>query len=208
VSGDFYRRHGKRALDLALVVAAAPLLAPIALVVAVGVRLSLGNPVLFRQERPGLDGRLFILHKFRTMTAETDADGRPLPDGRRLTRFGRFLRRSSLDELPELMNVLRGEMSLVGPRPLLPQYLGRYDAEQARRHRVRPGITGWAQVRGRNALSWPAKLAYDVWYVDHVSLLLDLRILLETVLMVVRGGGVSASGHDTMPEFQGDERRT
>ena len=206
MNSDFYRRHGKRALDLVLVVVAAPVLLPLSIAVASAVRLVLGRPVLFRQERPGLDGRLFTLYKFRTMTRQTDAAGRPLSDGQRLTRFGRLLRRTSLDELPELVNVLRGEMSLVGPRPLLPQYLDRYDSEQARRHDVRPGATGWAQVRGRNALSWPAKLAFDVWYVDHVSLLLDLRILVETIVQVISGSGVSATGHDTMPEFRGDER--
>jgi len=200
---SLYRRHGKRLLDLALTLPALAVLALPVLSLAAMVRLRLGSPVLFRQSRPGRHGEIFTLLKFRTMTDETDAAGDLLPDAQRLTRFGRFLRRSSLDELPELINVLRGDMSLVGPRPLLVEYLERYTATQARRHEVRPGITGWAQVNGRNALSWEDKFALDVDYVERVSLALDLKILAQTVLMVLRGVGVSAAGHSTMPEFRG-----
>ena len=202
-----YRRFGKRAADLAGAALGLILTAPVALAVAVAVRLSLGRPVLYRQLRPGLGGRPFALWKFRTMRQSTDAAGRPLPDADRLGRFGRWLRRTSLDELPELVNVLRGEMSLVGPRPLLMEYLPRYDAVQARRHEVRPGITGWAQVHGRNAVAWEERFALDVWYVDHLSARLDLRILARTVAQVLRGRGVSARGHATMPRFgeEGEE---
>jgi lipopolysaccharide/colanic/teichoic acid biosynthesis glycosyltransferase len=171
--------------------------------VAVAIRVRMGSPVLFRQDRPGLQGRPFRLAKFRTMRAAAGPTGRPLPDGERLTALGRFLRASSLDELPQLWNVLAGDLSLVGPRPLLMQYLARYSPEQARRHEVRPGITGWAQVNGRNALSWEEKFALDVWYVDHWSLALDLRILALTALQVLRRSGISREGYATMPEFMG-----
>ena len=167
------------------------------------VRLNLGRPVFFRQPRPGRQGRVFELIKFRTMTQARDAQGHLLPDAQRLTRFGRWLRSTSLDELPEVLNVLRGEMSLVGPRPLLVQYLDRYSPEQARRHEVLPGLTGWVQVKGRNALTWEEKFRLDVWYVDHRSLWLDLRILALTVWHVLRRHGVSAPGAATMPEFMG-----
>jgi sugar transferase EpsL len=177
------------------------LLAPFLLVAAAAVRGSLGSPVLFRQVRAGLGGRAFELLKFRTMTDARGGDGALRPDAERLTRFGEWLRRTSLDELPELINVLRGDMSLVGPRPLLPDYLPHYSAEQARRHEVRPGITGWAAVHGRNATSWERRLALDVWYVDHWSLGLDLKILLSTVIKVLRREGISAEGHATMPRF-------
>lgn len=177
------------------------LLAPFLLAAAVAVRCSLGTPVLFRQVRAGLGGRPFELLKFRTMTDARDADGALRPDAERLTRFGDWLRRTSLDELPELINVLRGDMSLVGPRPLLPDYLPHYSANQARRHEVRPGITGWAAVHGRNATSWERRLALDVWYVDHWSLGLDLKILLMTVIKVLKREGISAEGHATMPRF-------
>jgi lipopolysaccharide/colanic/teichoic acid biosynthesis glycosyltransferase len=203
---SFYRRHGKRWLDLVACLAAAVPLAPALLALALLVRLRLGRPVLFRQERPGRDGRPFTLLKLRTMRDLRDAAGEPLPDERRLGPLGRFLRRSSLDELPELWNVLRGDMSLVGPRPLLLEYLPRYSPEQARRHEVRPGITGWAQVNGRNALTWEEKFAHDVWYADHLSLGLDLRILGRTLLAVVRRQGIHAEGHATMPKFQGSGR--
>jgi len=198
-----YHRCGKRVFDLALALPALLLLAPLLLVIALLVRLKLGAPVLFRQPRSGLHGKPFTLYKFRTMTGVRDAEGNLLPDAERLTPFGRFLRRTSLDELPELWNVLRGEMSLVGPRPLLMQYLDRYTPEQARRHEVRPGITGWAQVNGRNALSWEEKFALDVWYVDHHSLWLDLRILALTVLKVLSREGISQPGQATMEEFLG-----
>lgn len=197
------RRAIKRAIDVtaagAVLVASAPVLAA----VAVAVRKNLGSPVLFRQQRAGKDGALFTLLKFRTMRDARDASGRPRPDAERLTSFGRWLRASSLDELPQLVNVLRGDMSLVGPRPLLPQYLPRYTREQARRHEVLPGLTGWAQIKGRNALSWEDKFALDVWYVDHWSLALDLRILLATVGKVLARSGVSAAGEATMAEFMG-----
>jgi lipopolysaccharide/colanic/teichoic acid biosynthesis glycosyltransferase len=202
----FYRRYGKRCLDLAGAGAAAALAAPALLALALLVRLRLGRPVLFRQRRPGRDGRPFTLLKLRTMRELRDAAGESLPDERRLGPLGRFLRRSSLDELPELWNVLRGDMSLVGPRPLLLEYLPRYSPEQARRHEVRPGITGWAQVNGRNALTWEEKFAHDVWYADHLSLGLDLRILGRTLLAVVRREGIHAEGHATMPKFQGSGR--
>lgn len=176
---------------------------PLMLYVAFRIWRKVGSPVLFRQVRPGLHGRPFILLKFRTMTEERDAAGRLLPDEKRLTPLGRFLRQYSLDELPEFINVLKGEMSLVGPRPLLMEYLDRYTPEQARRHEVKPGITGWAQVNGRNALTWEEKFKLDVWYVDHWSLLLDIKILMMTVVKVLRREGVSAQGHATMPEFRG-----
>jgi sugar transferase EpsL len=191
----------KRLVDVVGALAALILLAPVLLATAVLIQLALGSPVLFRQVRPGLHGELFELLKFRTMTDACDRHGRLLPDAARLTRLGRRLRSTSLDELPQLVNVLRGEMSLVGPRPLLPEYLPHYTAEQARRHLVRPGITGWAAVRGRNATSWDQRLRLDVWYVDHWSLGLDLKILLLTVVKVLRREGISAKGHATMPRF-------
>ncbi len=199
----FYRALGKRILDLLLSIVGLVLLLPLLLAIAGLVRLRLGAPVLFRQRRPGRDGRIFTLFKFRTMTDERDDRGRLLADDRRLTPLGRRLRRWSLDELPELVNVARGEMSLVGPRPLLEEYLERYSAEQSRRHEVRPGITGWAQINGRNETSWRERLEMDVWYVDRVGLWLDLKILFITLWKIVSGDGVSASGHATMPRFPG-----
>jgi lipopolysaccharide/colanic/teichoic acid biosynthesis glycosyltransferase len=193
----------KRAFDLVLTLPAFVMLLPVLLVIAALVRLKLGSPALFRQQRPGLNGAPFKLIKFRTMTDQRGSDGHLLPDSVRLTDFGRFLRASSLDELPELWNVLRGDMSLVGPRPLLMQYLPLYSAEQARRHDVRPGLTGWAQINGRNALSWEEKFAADVWYVDNRSLWLDLRILILTVIAVLDRRGISAAGEATMPPFTG-----
>lgn len=195
----------KRLLDLLLTIAAAPILLPLGFVIALLVRAAHGSPILFRQIRPGQGGRPFEMMKFRTMTDARDESGVLLPDGERLTRFGRFLRRTSLDELPEFWNVLKGDMSLVGPRPLLMEYLDRYSPEQARRHDVPPGITGWAQVNGRNAISWDQKFAFDVWYVDNRSLMLDLRILAMTMMLVVRGHGVSATEHATMPPFTGSD---
>ena len=185
---------------LLLVVLAVPML-----LLALLVRLRLGSPILHKSRRPGLGGKLFTMYKFRTMTEERDADGRFLPDEVRLTSFGRFLRASSLDELPELINVVRGDMRLVGPRPLLPEYLDRYTSQQARRHEVKPGMTGLAQVSGRNELSWEDRLERDIWYVDNRSWRLDLRILVDTVVKVVRREGISAEGHATMPEFEGRE---
>ncbi len=191
----------KRVVDLVGAALALIVLAPLMLLIAAIIRLSLGAPVLFRQIRAGRNGAPFELLKFRTMTDERDEAGQPLSDQRRLTRLGRLLRSTSLDELPELVNVLRGDMSLVGPRPLLLDYLPHYTAEQARRHAVRPGLTGWAAIHGRNGTSWPKRLQLDVWYVDHWSLALDLKILLLTVVKVVRREGISAEGHATMPRF-------
>lgn len=193
----------KRVIDLAgasvgLVVFAIPMA-----VIAALIRLTLGSPVIYSQTRPGLHGRLFQMYKLRTMRDMNDPAGNPLPDRVRVTPFGRFLRRTSLDELPELVNVLRGEMSLVGPRPLLVEYLGRYTPEQSRRHDMMPGITGWAQIHGRNTLSWDERLALDVWYVDHASLWLDMRILAQTLLKVIRRADVSADGDLDVPRFQG-----
>jgi len=192
----------KRFFDLLAVLLTAPLWLPVLAVVAALVRWKLGSPVFFRQQRPGYHERIFALIKFRTMTDERDAASQLLPDAARLTPFGRWLRATSLDELPELLNVLRGEMSLVGPRPLLVEYLPRYSSEQRRRHDVLPGLTGWCQVNGRNALSWEQKFALDVWYVDHRTLWLDLKILFMTVGQVLFRKGISASDHATMPEFK------
>ena len=192
----------KRLLDFLVSIAALLLLSPLLLGLAMLVRLKLGAPVLFPQVRPGCQGRLFTLWKFRTMTGAVGAGGKPRPDAERLTPFGRMLRATSLDELPEFWNVLRGEMSLVGPRPLLVEYLGRYTAEESRRHEVRPGLTGWAQVNGRNATTWEERLRLDVWYVDHRNFWLDLRILARTVGLVFRREGIAAPGSATMPEFR------
>ncbi|MBO9325457.1 MAG: sugar transferase [Roseiflexus sp.] len=198
-----YRYHLKRVFDLCVASIALVTLAPLLLILATLVRIRLGAPVIFRQQRPGLHGRPFTMLKFRSMTNARDAEGNLLPDEQRLTPFGRFLRSSSLDELPELINVIRGDMSLVGPRPLLMEYLDRYTPEQMRRHEVRPGITGWAQVNGRNAISWDQKLTLDVWYVDHLSFWLDLRILALTIWRVAQRDGISQHGCATTTIFQG-----
>jgi lipopolysaccharide/colanic/teichoic acid biosynthesis glycosyltransferase len=200
-----YGSWGKRAVDLASLAALLPAVLPLILIISAAVRLSLGSPVLFRQVRPGLRGKPFRIYKFRTMHDLCDASGGLLSDAERLTRFGRLLRSTSLDELPSFWNVLRGEMSLIGPRPLLMEYVPLYSAQQARRHEVLPGVTGWAQVNGRNALTWEDKLRLDVWYVDHVSLALDLRILACTVWSVIRREGISAQGHATFPRFTGTQ---
>ena len=200
---NFYRRFGKRILDVALTIPALIVLSPLLVLIAFLVHFQMGVPVLFRQRRPGWHGQPFMLFKFRTMTDTRDAQGNLLSDSERLTRFGCFLRNTSLDELPELFNVLRGDMSLVGPRPLLMQYLNRYTPEQMRRHEVKPGITGWAQVNGRNALTWEQKFALDVWYVDHLSLWLDLRIIALTLWKILTREGISQPGHATMEEFWG-----
>jgi sugar transferase EpsL len=192
-----------RGLDMTISALLLILLSPVLAALAILVRLRLGSPVLFRQRRPGRNERPFTLVKLRSMTDERDAFGAPLPDADRLTRFGRFLRRTSLDELPELVNVLRGEMSLVGPRPLPMEYLSLYSPEQRRRHEVRPGITGWAQVNGRNAVTWDERFRLDAWYVDHRSLGLDLRILAKTVSTVLHGRGVAAPGVATIEPFRG-----
>ena len=201
------RLRWKRAMDLALTVPALIVLSPVFALVALAVRASLGSPVIFKQRRPGMHERPFTLYKFRTMRDARDAQGALLPDSRRLTRLGAFLRATSLDELPELVNVLRGDMSLVGPRPLLMEYLPLYSPEQRRRHDVRPGVTGLAQVNGRNALTWREKFALDIEYVDHISVGLDLRILLLTIGSVVRSEGISHSGHVTMQPFRGGHGR-
>jgi lipopolysaccharide/colanic/teichoic acid biosynthesis glycosyltransferase len=193
----------KRLLDVVVAGVLLCLLSPVLAAIAVLVAVSMGRPVLFRQQRPGFAGELFTILKFRTMADACDASGRPLPDERRITRLGRFLRRTSLDELPELVNVLRGDMSLVGPRPLLSEYLPLYSREQMRRHDVRPGITGWSQVNGRNALAWDDKLALDLWYVDNRSLRLDLRILGLTIGSIVKGDGIAHPGVATMEPFRG-----
>lgn len=195
----------KRLFDILVSLGLLLVLALPLLLLAGVVRRKLGSPVLFRQVRPGLHGRPFMMVKFRTMTNECDVSGELLPDALRLTTFGRFLRASSLDELPELWNVLRGEMSLVGPRPLLMEYLPLYSLTQAKRHEVRPGITGWAQVNGRNAVSWDERFALDVWYVEHRSLWLDLRILWRTVCKVLVREGISAQGEATMARFTGNK---
>ena len=197
----------KRIGDILASLIALALLAPIIAVVALLVRVRLGSPILFRQERPGIDGKPFTLVKFRTMLDARDEGGALRPDAVRMTEFGRWLRSSSVDELPELWNVLKGEMSLVGPRPLLMHYLPLYTTEQARRHNVRPGVTGWAQINGRNAISWEEKFAFDVWYVDNWSLLLDIKILFASILSVFSRRGISADGEATMLEFTGSKTR-
>ena len=197
----------KRILELLLVLIAAPVWAPLMILVGLTTRIALGSPVIFRQKRPGLHGVVFDLYKFRTMTDARNDAGERLSDRQRLTRYGRFLRSTSLDELPSLFNVLRGDLALVGPRPLLVEYLERYSPEQARRHDVKPGMTGWAQVRGRNSLSWEDKFALDLWYVEHRSLALDVRILMLTVLKVIVRDGISPADEATMPEFMGSAGR-
>jgi sugar O-acyltransferase (sialic acid O-acetyltransferase NeuD family) len=197
----------KRFFDLSAAICALVILSPVLLLIALLVRLSLGSPILFRQDRPGFKGNLFTCIKFRTMTDARDEFGELLPDAQRLTPLGRFLRNTSIDELPGLINVVRGEMSLVGPRPLLPQYITRYTSAQMRRHDVKPGITGWVQINGRNALDWNQKFALDNWYVDHRSFWLDLRILAATVWQVFKRDGIAQPGHATMPEFLGTNPR-
>ncbi|MCB8984705.1 MAG: sugar transferase [Ardenticatenaceae bacterium] len=199
----FYRTYGKRLVDLLVTLPILIVGAPVFLLLALAVRWKLGAPVLFRQERPGVNGRPFTIYKFRTMTDRRDAAGNLLPDGERLTAFGKFLRSTSLDELPELWNVLRGEMSLVGPRPLLMHYLALYTPEQMRRHAVRPGITGWAQVNGRNALTWEEKFERDVWYVDHLSFWLDVKIVLFTFLRILKRADINQEGQATVKYFTG-----
>lgn len=193
----------KRAFDLFVALLVLSLTWPLILLLALLVRISLGSPILFRQQRPGLDAKPFYIYKFRTMLQTRDEHGELLPDRERMTRVGSFLRRFSLDELPQLFNVLRGELSLVGPRPLLMEYLPLYNADQARRHAVRPGITGWAQVNGRNAISWEDKFKLDIWYVDHWSFWLDMKIIWLTVKKVVRSEGISQAGNVTMEKFKG-----
>lgn len=196
----------KRLFDITVSAALLLILLPVLVVLVVLVAVFLGRPVFFRQSRPGLNEKIFEMMKFRTMTDERDESNQLLPDEQRLTRFGIFLRKSSLDELPELLNILKGDMSLVGPRPLLVEYLPLYSDFQRRRHEVRPGLTGWAQINGRNTLDWPGKFKLDVWYVDNRSFFLDLKILLLTVLKVLGRDGISHDGEATMPKFSGNER--
>jgi len=195
----------KRFVDITGSILGLVLLSPVLLIVWVMVRRDMGSPVLFRQTRPGFNGRPFQMVKFRTMRDATDSSGNSLPDSERLTNFGRFLRSSSLDELPELWNVLRGDMSLVGPRPLLMEYLSLYSPKQARRHEVRPGVTGWAQINGRNSVSWDEKFELDVWYVDNRNFRLDIKIIWLTIRKVFKRDGISAAGEATMPKFKGNK---
>ena len=199
----FYEKYLKRLMDILLSAAGLILLSPVFLVTAVLVRLKLGSPVIFRQARPGRDGEIFHLYKFRSMTDARDVDGNLLPDEVRLTSFGKKLRASSLDELPELLNILRGDMSIVGPRPLLVKYLPLYNEEQRHRHDVRPGLTGWAQVNGRNSVTWEDKFRLDLWYVQNMSFLVDMKIILLTVRSVLRRDGISSDTAVTMEEFTG-----
>lgn len=199
----FYEKYIKRQQDFFCALAAMTALSPVMIITALMVRIKLGSPVIFKQNRPGLEGRIFTLYKFRTMTDGRDKDGNLLPDGIRLTSFGKLLRSTSLDELPEVINILKGDMSVVGPRPLLVQYLPRYTERQARRHEVRPGFTGYAQVHGRNAISWEDKFNKDVYYVDRVSFLGDWKIIFQTVRTVLKREGISSDSSDTMEEFMG-----
>ena len=198
-----YRTYGKRTLDLIFGLLSLVMLLPFFLLIVLATKCKLGSPIFFSQRRAGLHGRILTLHKFRTMTNEYDSMGSQMPDEQRLTRFGRLLRSTSLDELPELFSVLKGDMSIVGPRPLLTKYLDRYTLEQSRRHEVKPGITGWAQVNGRNAISWEEKFSLDVWYVDNQSLRLDLKIILLTLWKIVKREGINQAGQATMDEFWG-----
>ena len=202
-----YKNYLKRVMDFVLSLMAIIVLSPVLLVVAVLVRTKLGSPVLFKQERPGKDEKIFKLYKFRTMTGEKDENGKLMPDEVRLTKFGKMLRSTSLDELPELFNIIKGDMSIIGPRPLLVKYLPRYNAEQKRRHEVRPGLSGLAQVNGRNAISWEDKFKYDVEYVEHVTFLGDWKIIFQTVLNVLKRDGISSETSVTMEEFMGSEMK-
>jgi lipopolysaccharide/colanic/teichoic acid biosynthesis glycosyltransferase len=200
------RDAAKRTLDVSGAAVGIVLAAPLCAAVALAIRFTMGSPIFFRQTRPGLNGRPFRIAKFRTMAHRYGSEGRLLPDDQRLTPLGRCIRQFSIDELPQIFNVLKGDMSLVGPRPLLLEYLPRYSAVQSRRHEVKPGITGWAQVNGRNSVTWEEKFQLDVWYVDHQSFWLDLKILWITFVKVIRREGISKQGHATMPEFAGSQR--
>ena len=205
---SFYRKYGKRVFDLCLTVPAFVVLSPVMLVTAGLVAVKLGRPVLFTQERPGYKEKIFRMYKFRTMTDEKDKNGNLLSDEERLTKFGKILRSTSLDELPELINILKGNMSLVGPRPLLVKYLERYNEHQSRRHEVRPGLTGYAQINGRNSVTWEEKFDMDVYYVDHVRFVIDWKIILQTVLTVIKRDGISSDSAATMEAFSGTTRST
>ncbi|WP_274531979.1 sugar transferase [Aminobacterium colombiense] len=198
-----YRRFFKRPMDFFLSLTALIILSPVLVIIGLLVRIKLGSPVIFKQERPGLNEKIFTMYKFRTMTDEKDENGKLLPDSTRLTTFGRILRSTSLDELPELFNVLKGDMSLVGPRPLLPEYVPLYNKQQRKRLSVLPGITGWAQVNGRNALTWEEKFKLDTWYVENWNLILDLKIIAKTIQAIIKREGISAQGEATMPRFTG-----
>lgn len=201
-----YEKYIKRPQDFCCALLAIIVFSPILLITGILVRIKLGSPVLFKQQRPGLHGKIFTLYKFRTMTDARDENGNPLPDDMRLTKFGKLLRSTSLDELPELINMIKGDMSVVGPRPLLVRYLERYDEHQARRHEVRPGFTGYAQVNGRNAISWEEKFDLDVAYVDHITFLGDWKIICKTILTVLRREGINSASAATMEEFQGSQK--
>lgn len=197
----------KRVFDIVSSLIGLILLSPILLIIALMVRFKLGSPVIFTQQRPGINGEPFFMYKFRTMTDAKDADGNLLPDDKRLPKFGKILRSTSLDELPELICVLKGDMSLVGPRPLMMKYLPRYTPDQARRHEVKPGITGWAQVNGRNAISWEERFDLDVWYVDNWNIWVDIKIIFKTIMSVFQREGITQQGHVTMEEFMGTEQK-
>ena len=199
----FYEKYIKRPQDFCCALLALLVLSPVLLITAILVRVKLGSPVIFKQKRPGIEEKIFTLYKFRTMSDERDDDGNLLPDNRRLTKFGKMLRATSLDELPELINILKGDMSFVGPRPLLVKYLPRYNVHQAKRHEVRPGFTGYAQINGRNAITWEEKFDKDVYYVDHVSFLWDWKIIFQTIKTVIKREGISSNTSDTMEEFLG-----
>ena len=205
ITNSYYRNFGKRVFDLVVALIALILLSPIYTLIFCLIFVRMGSPVLFSQDRPGRYGKLFKLFKFRTMILAFDSKGIPLPDNERLTRLGVLLRKTSLDELPEIYNVLKGDMSLVGPRPLLSQYIERYTTKQMRRHEVKPGVTGWAQVNGRNNLSWEEKFELDVWYVDNHSFWVDVKILFKTVIKVLKREGISQPGAATMEEFKGSQ---
>ena len=200
-----YRNYIKRIIDLILSFMAIIVLSPVLVIVAILVRTKLGSPVIFKQKRPGMNEKIFTLYKFRTMTDETDEQGNLLPDEVRLTKFGKLLRSTSLDELPELFNILKGDMAIVGPRPLLVRYLPRYNEHQKKRHNVRPGFTGYAQVNGRNSISWEEKFDFDVYYVEHVSFLLDVKIIFKTIKVVFAREGISSDTSATMEEFKGSK---
>ncbi len=208
VRAGVYARFIKRPLDVILALCAIIVLSPMLLIISVLVRVCLGSPVIFKQERPGLNEKIFTLYKFRTMTDERDRNGELLPDEVRLTRFGKLLRSTSLDELPELFNILKGDMSVVGPRPLLAKYLPLYSEDQQKRHNVRPGLTGLAMAKGRNSLTWEEKFSYDIYYADHVSFLLDLRIILWTLPIILRRKGINEVGQATVREFCGSNTRS